>query len=286
MPPFIADAACPHCGKLFNSRNLSQHVDLCLSSADVRRRVLLALRDPDEPTRAVSGQRYNARRSMFNAPGDATLLQAYRGTWNAVCAEFGLEPPLPYRAGRPKIDKPQQEKRARGNMKPATCPHCGKESTAAAMGRHVPVCVANPANHARYKALMTDYDNVGVTYSEYEARVVEHGAPAVTSLRRMTGMMAWDDILAWFGLEPAVTPANVRTCPNCGKTFKALGYAHHFRKCSDNAEARMAVQETQEETALIAYEARVLREDLAQAQCLPVYAPHAARGGGVGYWVR
>lgn len=285
MSPFAIDAACPHCGKLHSARNLAAHVDLCLANADVQRRVLLALRDPDEPTRAVSGQRYNARRSMFNAPGDATLLQNYGGTWNAVCREYGLEPPLPYRSGRPKIDKPQ-EARARGNMKPAMCPHCGKESTAAAMGRHVPVCVANPANHAHYKALMTDYDNVGVTYSEYEARVIEHGAPAVTSLRRMTGMSAWDDILAWFGLEPAVTPANVRTCPNCGKTFKALGYAHHFRKCSDNAEARIAAQETQEETALIAYEARVLAQDAAQAQCLSVYGAHAARGGGVGYYVR
>jgi len=171
-------------------------------------------------------------------------------------------------------------------MQRATCPHCGKESTAAAMGRHIPVCISNPTNHARYKALMTDYDDVGVTYSEYQARVAEHGAPAVTSLCRMTGMGTWDDILAWFGLRPAVTPAAVRTCPVCGKVFKALGFAHHYRACGGNAEARQMARELQEETALVELEGRILREDLQHAQCLPVYAPHAARGGGVGYFVR
>ena len=171
-------------------------------------------------------------------------------------------------------------------MQRATCPHCGKESTAAAMGRHEPICIANPANHARYKALMTDYDDVGVTYSEYQARVAEHGAPAVTSLCRMTGMGTWDDILAWFGLRPAVTPAAVRTCPVCGKTFKALGFAHHYRACGGNAEARAIADEVHDETALIELEGRILARDTQQAQCLPVYAPHAARGGGAGYWVR
>lgn len=171
-------------------------------------------------------------------------------------------------------------------MQRATCPHCGKESTAAAMGRHEPICIANPANHARYKELMTDYDDVGVTYSEYEARVIEHGAPAVTSLRRMTGMSAWDDVLAWFGLQPATEPAHVRTCPTCGKTFKALGFAHHYRACGGNAEARAIADEVHDETALIELEGRILARDAQQAQCLPVYAPHAARGGGVGYWVR
>ena len=174
----------------------------------------------------------------------------------------------------------------RGKMQRATCPHCGKESTAAAMGRHIPVCISNPTNHARYKELMTDYDDVGVTYSEYEARVIEHGAPAVTSLRRMTGMSAWDDVLAWFGLQPATEPASVRTCPICGKVFKALGFAHHYRACSGGKEGRQMAQEVQEETALVELEGRILREDLQHAQCLPVYAPHAARGGGVGYFVR
>jgi len=171
-------------------------------------------------------------------------------------------------------------------MQRATCPHCGKESTAAAMGRHEPICIANPANHACYKELMTDYDDVGVTYSEYEARVIEHGAPAVTSLRRMTGMSAWDDVLAWFGLQPATEPAHVRTCPTCGKTFKALGFAHHYAKCSGGKQGRAIAQEVEGESELIEQEARILQEDMLQAQCLPVYRAHPARGGGVGYWVR
>lgn len=286
MPGITPDAQCPHCGTVQNLGTLAQHVRLCLADPDVRRRVLLTLRDPDDPTRAVSAARYNARRSMLDAPGDATLAQHHGGTWAAVCAAYDLLTPLPYRKPKPPKEAPAPKQRSNPVMHRATCPHCGKESTAAAMGRHVPVCIRNPANHARYKAVMTDHDDIGVTYSEYEARVIEHGAPAVTSLRRMTGMASWDDILAWFDLQPAETPVTVRTCPNCGKTFKALGYAHHYKKCSDNAEARMAAEETQEETALIALEAHILERDRQQAQCLPVYKPHAARGGGVGYYVR
>lgn len=40
------------------------------------------------------------------------------------------------------------------------------------------------------------------------------------------------------------------------------------------------------ESALIEYEAQVLSEDALQAQCLSVYKPHVAKGGGVGFWVR
>lgn len=173
-----------------------------------------------------------------------------------------------------------------GKMRRATCPHCGKESTAAAMGRHEPICVANPANHTRYKTLMTAYEDVGVTYSEYAARVIEHGAPAITSLRRMTGMSAWDDILAWFGLQPAVAPSAVRVCPCCGKPFKALGYAHHYRKCSGGEQGMAIRAEVEDESAIIEWEGHILRSDQVQAQCLPVYKPHPAKGGGVGFYVR
>lgn len=155
-------------------------------------------------------------------------------------------------------------------MKPATCPHCGKHSTAAAIGRHVPICLANPANRERIKTLLTAYDDVGCTYSEYSARIVEYGAPGVTTLRRLTGMNAWDDVLAWFGLRPAVAGSTTRVCPTCGKTFKALGYAHHYRKCGGTSEAQAVAQEVTEETALVRYERRVLAYDEIAAQCLPV----------------
>jgi len=147
-------------------------------------------------------------------------------------------------------------------MKNATCPHCGKQTTAAALGRHAPVCLRNPVNRARIREQLTAYDDVGVTYSEYSARIVEQGAPGVTTLRRLTGFDAWDDVLAWFDLQPAVPLANVRTCPICGKTFKALGYAHHAAKCAGGKEAAAIAAEVATETALIAYEARVLANEM------------------------
>jgi endogenous inhibitor of DNA gyrase (YacG/DUF329 family) len=171
-------------------------------------------------------------------------------------------------------------------MQPATCPHCGLQTTAAALGRHAPICLHDPANLARVTAQLTDYDDVGITYSEYQVRVAQYGAPGVTTLRRLTGFNAWDDVLAYFGLQSPVAPASVRTCPVCGKTFKALGYAHHYRKCSGGEKGRAIAQEVTEESALIEQEARILHRDMLQAQCLPVYAPHPAKGGGVGYYVR
>lgn len=156
----------------------------------------------------------------------------------------------------------------RGPMKRATCPYCDKESTAPAMGRHIPMCAANPANHACYKQLMTDRDDIGCTYSEYQARVVDHDAPSVTTLKRITGMIAWDDILAWFGLLPADAPANTRVCPCCGKTFAALGYARHCRACGGNAEARRVAAEVAEESRIVAWEGELLEQDAIAAQWL------------------
>ncbi len=264
MPGITPDAACPHCGTVQNLGTLAQHVRLCLADPDVRRRVLLALRDPDDPTRAVSGARYNSRRSMFDAPGDATLLQAHGGTWAAVCAAYDLLTPLPYNAKRSKAEKPPRQAKPRRVI----CPHCGMESTPSAIARHAATCLADPSNHARYRALLTDDGVTGITNNEYDARAAERGAPAVTTLRRMTGMSAWDDVLACFDLQPAA--AALRTCPNCGQTFKALGYAHHYAKCGGNAVAQAVAQEVNEETELVRYERRVLAYDEIAAQCLPV----------------
>lgn len=264
MPGITPDAACPHCGTVQNIGTLAQHVRLCLADPAVRARVLLALRDPDDPPRAVSGSRYNARRSMFDAPGDATLLKQHGGTWAAVCAEYDLLTPLPYNAKRPKVEKtPRQAKPKR-----VICPHCGMESTPAAIARHALTCFADPANRVRCRALLTDDGETGITNSEYDARAAERGAPAVTTLRRITGMSAWDDVLACFDLLPAA--AALRTCPNCGQTFKKLGYAHHYAKCSGNEEAQAVTQEVTDETALVRYERRVLAYDELAAQCLPV----------------
>ena len=264
MPGITPDAPCPHCGTVQNAGTLAQHVRLCLADPDVRRRVLLTLRDPDDPTRAVSAARYNARRSMFDAPGDATLTQRHGGTWAAVCAAYDLLTPLPYSAKRPKTEKPPRQ----AKPKRVACPHCGMESTPPAIARHGATCLADPANRARYRALLTDDGVTGVTNNEYDARAADRNAPAVTTLRRITGMSAWDDVLACFDLLPAA--AALRTCPNCGQTFKALGYAHHSAKCSGGSEAQAVTQEVTEETALVRYERRVLAYDELAAQCLPV----------------
>ena len=143
MPGITPDAQCPHCGTVQNLGTLAQHVRLCLADPAVRARVLLALADPNDPTHAVSARRYNARRSMFDAPGDGTLAQYHGGTWGAVCAAYGLLAPIPYR--KPKPPKPAKEHRPRRRTH-ATCPHCGMESTAAAIGRHASTCLADPAN--------------------------------------------------------------------------------------------------------------------------------------------
>ena len=114
----------------------------------------------------------------------------------------------------------------RGAIHRATCPHCGMQSTAAALGRHMPVCLANPVNRERYRALLTAHDDVGVKCVEYKAKVAD-GAPAIATLQRMTGVKAWPDILAVFGLREANEVEAARVCPICSRTFKALGYARH-----------------------------------------------------------
>ena len=156
----------------------------------------------------------------------------------------------------------------RGKMHRATCPHCGKESTAPAMGRHVPICIANPDNRARLLSWLTAHDDVGITYSEYMVLGAEHGAPGMTTLRRMTGFNSWDDILAWFGLRPAVAPASVRTCPVCGRVLSALGYARHYKACGGGAEAQSLAREVENEAALIKWEGELLEQDAITAQWL------------------
>ena len=120
---------------------------------------------------------------MFDAPGDATLTQRHGGTWAAVCAAYDLLTPLPYNAKRPKVEKtPRQAKPKR-----VICPHCGMESTPAAIARHALTCFADPANRVRCRALLTDDGVTGITSNEYDARAAERNAPAVTTLRRSFG---------------------------------------------------------------------------------------------------
>ena len=106
--------------------------------------VLLALADPNDPTHAVSARRYNARRSMFDAPGDGTLAQYHGGTWALSARRMDSwrrsRTASPSRPSPPKSTAPQTD--------PRHLPHCGMESTAAAIGRHASTCLADPANYA------------------------------------------------------------------------------------------------------------------------------------------
>ena len=109
----------------------------------------------------------------------------------------------------------------------------------------------------RYRALLTDDGETGITNSEYDARAAERNAPAVTTLRRMTGMASWDDILAWFDLLPA--PAKLRTCPNCGKSFKALGFRAPLRQVQRQRSGTHGRRGSRAETAIIEWEGRALK---------------------------
>jgi hypothetical protein len=153
-------------------------------------------------------------------------------------------------------------------MTPATCPHCGKETTSAALGRHAPVCMRNPANWSRLLAILTAEDGVGITYSEYEAMAERADLPGITTLRRQTGTTSWDGILAAFGLE---SPEELeRTCAKCGRTFRGRGYVLHEGSCGGKRWVNLAT-EVEQESAIIEHEAHILEQDKLQAQCLPAY---------------
>jgi adenine-specific DNA methylase len=160
-------------------------------------------------------------------------------------------------------------------MTPATCPHCGKETTSAALGRHAPVCMRNPANWSRLLAILTAEDGVGITYSVYEAMVERDNLPAITTLRRQTGTTSWDGVLAAFGLESP--DEEQTTCPTCGRTFRARGIAVHEGSCCGKRWVNLAT-EVEQESALIAAEARILEQDKLQAQCLPACRVEPAPG--------
>jgi endogenous inhibitor of DNA gyrase (YacG/DUF329 family) len=160
-------------------------------------------------------------------------------------------------------------------MTPATCPHCGKETTSAALGRHAPVCMRNPANWERMLALLTAEDGAGITYSDYEALAERDGLPGITTLRRQTGTTSWDGILAAFGLVPQEEVE--RTCPKCGRIFRGRGLALHEGSCGGKRWTNLAT-EVEQESALIEHEAHILEQDKMQAQCLPVRRVQPAPG--------
>jgi hypothetical protein len=160
-------------------------------------------------------------------------------------------------------------------MTPATCPHCGKETTSAALGRHAPVCMRNPANWSRLIAILTAEDGVGITYSEYEAMAERADLPGITTLRRQTGTTSWDGILAAFGLE---SPEELeRTCAKCGRTFKGRGYVLHEGSCGGKRWVNLAT-EVEQESAVIEHEAFILEKDAAIAHSLAVARVKPAPG--------
>ena len=136
--PGITRRTVPHCGTVRTTGTL-QHA--CARLTRSRRARCVGGTGPERPAPAVSARRYNARRSMFDAqttasPCSTTAVhgRCLRGVWTS-CADPTVKPNHLNPPTRP----------ADG---PATCPHCGMESTAAAIGRHASTCLADPANYA------------------------------------------------------------------------------------------------------------------------------------------
>ena len=178
---------CPHCGSNVDRANITRHERACAQNPAVREAVLLCLRDPQNPAHAISAEHYNARRVMFGAPGDKTLMLQYGGSWEAVYTDFGLERPLVYNR---KITR-------------AECPHCAGEFAPSVYDRHVNVCPRNPAMRDAIRTLMQDaaHPEFAVSPAEYNERAEGSDVARYDTLKRTFG--GWAAAVKHFGLEPA-----------------------------------------------------------------------------------
>lgn len=228
MAGFGANATCPHCGMTQNAGNVAQHVVVCPSNPDVRPLVLAALVDPENPTHAVSGPRYNAQRGDSGAPSENTLSEFYGGTWANVCAAFGLEKPLSYQA--------QRARRAQNaEVFDVTCPHCGNGVDRDNLTRHERACVRNPAVREAVLCCLRDPQNhAHATSAErYNARRVMYGAPSDRALV-MQYDGKWETVYRDFGLDrPLVYSRQMTTvtCSHCAQEFASGKHPMHVALC-------------------------------------------------------
>ncbi len=215
---------CPHCGVTVDHGNHKGHENACLSKPETRAAILQALADPEEPTRAVSGRRYDARRTIFGAPYSKTLLGKL-GTWAAVCAEFGLQPPLPYNV-KCQVTPPEP------------CPYCGELVDYVNNVKHTNVCLHNPAVREAVRACLMDPQNPAhaISAERYNARRVMFNAPSDRTLV-MQYDGTWEALYTDFGLlSPLRYSPRLDTCrcEHCGVEFATRVFGRHERLCPKN----------------------------------------------------
>lgn len=181
MPP------CPHCNEDIGATVLHKHVGACIRNPAVRAAVLTCLTDPQNAAHAISAERYNARRVMFDVPSDRTLVMQYDGTWEAVYTDFGLLPPLRY---SPKLNR-------------CRCEHCGGEFATAVFARHERLCPKAPAHYDALRAALQDDDfpEYAVAREVYRERARDADIASVDVLKET--FAGWNNAVAYFGLKPA-----------------------------------------------------------------------------------
>ena len=160
---------CPHCRREFSTRGFRHN---CPEDPARRATIVAALQHPDAPGMARSTTQYRAIATMAGAP-DLSSMMTHFGSWAAVCAHFGLTPPM------------------------SVCPHCHHHMQDAT---HPARCVAHPDLRPLILAALVDPDNPGhaVGPSVYEARAANTGAPTQERLRNVFDN--WRKVARFFGL--------------------------------------------------------------------------------------
>ena len=232
------DATCPHCGMVDSAGNITQHARVCFADPDVRLRVLTALTDPTDPTRAVSGKRYNAQCASMRIPAGNTLLKRY-GTWSAVCAAFGLTPPVSYQE-----QLAQRAQNAEAFYLP--CPHCGERMDRDNLPRHERVCVRNPAVRDAILSCLRDPQQPAhaVSAERYNARRVMFGAPSDRAVSLQYDG-SWETVYRDFGLERPLVynrKNTMVTCPHCAQEMAPGPYERHAQSCPKNPDFYDAIR--------------------------------------------
>ena len=241
-------ADCPYCHR---EGTVDAHVRLCPDNPTVYAAIGDALRDPHEPTRALSAERYNAQRVLYGAPVASGLLLRY-GSWGDVCAEYGLEKP------RRNVDELIVKSHS-----PTNCPHCNKSFATGVMSRHAAVCPDNPDVAPRIAAAIEDANAPGFAVTAMEYAEISKGAsiPGIKAIKAHYG--SWRNAVQHFGLQLAEENQE-------GEHLRA-------RRPLSVASQQMR-REVMEEQQIVAWERRTLEHDAQAAHTLHGYNPRDLPG--------
>ncbi len=181
-------AHCPHCNR---DGMVEAHIAKCPDNPAAHEAIGAALRDPQEPTRALSAERYNSQRVLHGAPVASVVLARY-GTWANVCAEYGL-------------DKPRRNTETLANLvrSSSTCPHCNGSFALHVVNRHIDICPDNPDVAPLIRDAMEQPDAPGyaVTITEYEEHSRTVSIPGPKAIKQHFG--SWRAAVEHFGLKLA-----------------------------------------------------------------------------------